>query len=80
MLTRSYNYYPDRFTTWLRNVKTQEHYKAHASVTTSDGRDTIGLDSLSHKTGKYQLVLTRYNNYNDVYARSYTFNIHNSDF
>ncbi|KAG8900592.1 hypothetical protein FRC01_010077 [Tulasnella sp. 417] len=71
---------PDKFTVWLRNVKTQDYYKADASVHTSDRHGRISLDSLNHKTGKYQLVLTKYNNYNDVYARSYTFSIHSSDF
>ncbi|KAG9022995.1 hypothetical protein FS837_006054 [Tulasnella sp. UAMH 9824] len=75
-----HNRSPDRFTVWLRNVKTQDYYKAEANVKTSDGYKNIGLGSLGGKTGRYQIVITKYNNYNDVYARSYTFNIHKSDF
>ncbi|KAG8950848.1 hypothetical protein FRC04_007080 [Tulasnella sp. 424] len=73
---------PDRFTVWFRNVKTQEHYKAEPYVQTRGNPNgkTTGLSSLNHKTGKYQLVITQYNNWDNVYARSYTFNIHNSDF
>ncbi|KAG9021054.1 hypothetical protein FS837_007613 [Tulasnella sp. UAMH 9824] len=71
---------PKRFTVWLRNVKTQEYYKARATVWTSAGQLQIGLGSLGNRTGEYQLVLTKWNHYHDVYARSSTFKIRNSDF
>ncbi|KAG8943526.1 hypothetical protein FRC00_011081 [Tulasnella sp. 408] len=71
---------PNRFTVWLRNVKTQEYYKARGTVWTSAGQLQIGLGSLDHKKGEYQLVLTKWNDYDDVYARSSTFKIRNSDF
>ncbi|KIO19599.1 hypothetical protein M407DRAFT_30751 [Tulasnella calospora MUT 4182] len=71
---------PNRFTAWLRNVKTQEHYRARLTVWTSSGQSQVGLNSIDHKTGEYQLVLTKYNHYGDVYARSETFKIRNNDF
>ncbi|KAG8950834.1 hypothetical protein FRC04_007066 [Tulasnella sp. 424] len=71
---------PKKFTVWLRNVKTQEHYKAEATVWTKDGHGRVKTTSLPRKTGEYQLVLTKYNCYDDEYARSSPFWIYNSDF
>ncbi|KAG8922132.1 hypothetical protein FRC00_007799 [Tulasnella sp. 408] len=71
---------PNKFTVWLRNVKTQEYYQARGTVWTSAGQLQIGLGSLDHKKGEYQLALTKWNDYDDVYARSSTFKIRNSDF
>ncbi|KIO21864.1 hypothetical protein M407DRAFT_28575 [Tulasnella calospora MUT 4182] len=71
---------PNKFTAWLRNVKTQAHYKARPTVWTSTGQSQVGLNSLDHKKGEYQLVLTEHNNWDNVYARSETFQIWSNDF
>ncbi|KIO24132.1 hypothetical protein M407DRAFT_26486 [Tulasnella calospora MUT 4182] len=71
---------PKKFTVWLRNVKTQEHYKAKETVWTSAGEGQVKINSLPRKTGEYQLVLTEYNDYDNTYARSSTFWIYKSDF
>ncbi|KAG9018029.1 hypothetical protein FRB90_012588 [Tulasnella sp. 427] len=71
---------PHKFTVWLRNVKTQEHYKADETVWTSAGSGRVGLNSLNKQAGVWQLVLTKHNDYNDVYARSETFHTWSTDF
>ncbi|KAG8903904.1 hypothetical protein FRC01_008938 [Tulasnella sp. 417] len=71
---------PHKFTIWFRNVKTQEYYKARDTVWTNDGYIKLRLHSLHHKKGKYQVVLTKWGDYYDVYARSSTFHIWSSDF
>ncbi|KAG8903862.1 hypothetical protein FRC01_008955 [Tulasnella sp. 417] len=71
---------PEKFTIWLRNVKTQDYYKARDTVWTSSGYVKFGLDSLDYKEGKYQVVLTKWRRYKKVYARSGTFHIGSSDF
>ncbi|KAG8907194.1 hypothetical protein FRC01_007775, partial [Tulasnella sp. 417] len=59
---------------------TQDYYKARDTVWTDKGHIQFGLGSLNHKTGEYQIVLTKWRHYDDVYARSSTFHIWSSDF
>ncbi|KAG9021994.1 hypothetical protein FS837_006812 [Tulasnella sp. UAMH 9824] len=65
---------------WSSHRRSPNRFTARATVWTSAGHLQIGLGSLGNRTGEYQLVLTKWNDYDDVFAGSSTFKIRNSDF
>ncbi|KAG8907195.1 hypothetical protein FRC01_007776 [Tulasnella sp. 417] len=68
-----------KFSVWLSNVRTPAYYKVFDTGWNSESQNQVKLSALNLTPGEYELVLTKWNDISEVYAKSGTFTISSSD-